>query len=407
MKNVTKLTAAVCAAMFTSLACAADTLVVWEDIQKSEGIKDAVADFEKQFNVKVDLKEMPFVEHLEKVRLDGPAGIGPDVMMMPHDKLGGAVVQGLITPLKFMETDKDNYTESSVSAFSTDGAIYGCPKVVESVVMYYNKDMIEKPFETIDEYFDYSKKVHDADKTKFGLLAKWDSIYYAFGAMRPYGAYVFNRDDKGNFDVADIGLANDGAIEAANYMKKFYDEGLFPAGIIGDQGGNAIDSLFTEQKAAAVITGPWNLEPYKKAGVNYGVATLPKSANGKDMSSFMGVKGYVVSTWAKDHDLAEKFIQFINQPEYVKVRYQKTNEIPPVKAVMSDPVIKDDPVASAIAIQASRAVPMPSIPEMGEVWGPIDAALQLVMTGKQGAKEALGNAVSHINDQIEAFRAGN
>lgn len=80
-------------------AHAAGQLNVWEDIKKSDGIKAAVSDFEKQFNVKVNVQEMPYAQQLEKLRLDGPAGIGPDVLVIPNDQLGGAVVQGLLSPL--------------------------------------------------------------------------------------------------------------------------------------------------------------------------------------------------------------------------------------------------------------------------------------------------------------------
>lgn len=73
-------------------AHAAGQLNVWEDIKKSAGIKTAVSDFEKQYNVKVNLQEMPYAQQLEKLRLDGPAGIGPDVLVIPNDQLGGAVV---------------------------------------------------------------------------------------------------------------------------------------------------------------------------------------------------------------------------------------------------------------------------------------------------------------------------
>ncbi|MBW6234218.1 extracellular solute-binding protein, partial [Pseudomonas aeruginosa] len=134
-------------------------------------------------------------------------------------------------------------------------------------------------------------------------------------------------------------------------------------------GLNAIDSLFTEKKAAAVINGPWAFQPYEAAGINYGVAPLPTLPAGKPMSSFLGVKGYVVSTWSKDKALAQQFIEFINQPQYVKARYVATGEIPPLKAMIDDPVIKNDQKASAVAIQSARAVAMPGIPEMGEVWG--------------------------------------
>lgn len=404
MTNLSKLAFALGLTLASGLAVAQTQLNVWEDIQKSKGIAQAVADFEKEFDVKVNIQEMPYIQQLEKLRLDGPAGIGPDVMIIPHDQLGAAVVQNLITPVKSMQENADKYINSAVSAFTANGQIYGVPKVVETVVMFYNKEMIKKPFETFDEYYKYSKEHTKAGN--FGLLAKFDSIYYAYGALAPYGAYVFKCDADGNYDAEDVGLSNDGAVQGVEYIKKFYTEGLFPTGIIGDNGINAIDTLFTEKKAAAVINGPWAVDPYTKAGVDFGVVPLPKLPNGKDMSSFMGVKGYVISSWAKDHDLAEKFINFINQPKYAAIRFKETMEIPPIKEVMADPIIQDNAIASAIATQASRATPMPSIPEMSEVWGPIDAALQLSVTGKQDVKSALQGATDHIHNQIEAFRSG-
>jgi arabinogalactan oligomer/maltooligosaccharide transport system substrate-binding protein len=30
---------------------------------------------------------MPYAQQLEKLRLDGPAGIGPDVLVIPNDQL--------------------------------------------------------------------------------------------------------------------------------------------------------------------------------------------------------------------------------------------------------------------------------------------------------------------------------
>lgn len=411
MKALNRLTVAVCAAAAALAAVpaayAADCeLLVWEDIQKSKGITDAIAAFEQETKCKVSLQEMPYIQQIEKLRLDGPAGIGPDVLLMASDQLGASVVQGLIAPLASTPEQLADYTESALVAFTTDGQVYGLPKVVETLVMYYNKDLLPTPFDTLDEYKKFSQERHAANTSEYGLIAKFDQIYYAFGAMAPYGGYIFARDDKGNFDVTDIGLSNAGAVEAATYLRTFYEDGTFPTGILGENGLNAIDSLFTEKKAAAVINGPWAYEPYTKAGVNFGVTPLPKLPNGKEMSSLLGVKGYAVSSWSKDPEMAEKFIQFINKPEWAKKRFEITNEIPASKTVMNDPVITDNEFAKAVAIQSTRAEAMPSIPEMSQVWTPIDSALQLVVSGKQDPAEALKGATDQINNQIEAFRSG-
>ena len=74
-------------------------LVVWEDKEKSIGIKDAVAAFEKEHDVKVKVVEKPYAKQIEDLRMDGPAGTGPDVLTMPGDQIGTAVTEGLLKEL--------------------------------------------------------------------------------------------------------------------------------------------------------------------------------------------------------------------------------------------------------------------------------------------------------------------
>ena len=91
----------------------------------------------------------------------------------------------------------------------------------------------------------------------------------------------------------------------------------------------------------------------------------------------------------------------------MKTRYIATREIPPITAMIDDPIIKNDEKASAVAVQSARATAMPGIPEMGEVWGPANAALELSLTGKQDPKAALDSAEKQVQMQIEAMQASN
>ena len=406
--KITHLTALVLMSLSLSsqaVRAAEGQLLGWDDIKKSSGISDAVKDFEKENNVKVVVQETPYAQQTEKLRLDGPAGIGPDVVVIPNDQLGTAVVQGLLAPLNLDKAFLASFTPPALNAFQLKGQTYGVPKAVETLVLIYNKDLLPQAPATLDEYYTFSKA--ERAKGKYGLLAKFDEVYYAYGAMASMGGYIFGKDAKGEINVEDIGLNKPGSIEAITYLKKFYADGLFPAGIVGDNGLNAIDSLFTEKKAAAVITGPWAFQPYEAAGINYGVKALPLLPNGKPMSSFLGVKGYAVSTYSKQKPLAEKFITFINQPKYAKVRYEVTKEIPALTALVNDPMIKNDEKANAVAEQSTRATAMPGVPEMQEVWGPANNGIQLGVTGKQPVDAALNDAVKNIQMQIEAAKASN
>jgi arabinogalactan oligomer / maltooligosaccharide transport system substrate-binding protein len=381
-------------------------LLVWEDIEKGAGIKDAIAKFEEENGVKVKVVEKAYAQQIEDLRMDGPGGTGPDVLTMPGDQIGTAVTEGLIKELNVGEDVQSIYTEVAMKSQMVDNKVYGLPKAVETTMLYYNKDLVsdaELPT-TLDGWYEYSKKVTDGEK--FGFLALFDQIYYAQSIMSGYGGYIFGADDKGNYDPADIGLNNKGALEGAEYIQKFYKEGLFPAGIIGEQGINVLESLFTEGKAAAVISGPWNIEPFTKAGINFGVTKLPELSNGENMSSFVGVKSYNVSAYSKNAELAEKLVVFLANEENSKARYEVTKEVPAVSALANDPVVAESEAAQAVAEQSQFAELTPNIPEMNEVWTPTDSALQTIATGKAQPKEALEQAVETIKGQIEAKHGG-
>lgn len=378
------------------------SLLVWEDKDKSSGIKDAVSKFEKENNVKIKVVEKTYADQLKQLRLDGPAGTGPDVITIPGDQIGTAVTEGLLKELKVSKKTQSIYTDSAMESQIVDGKVYGLPKAVESTVLFYNKKLVsEKDLpQTTEEWYKFSKE--ERTRGKYGLLALWDQIYYAQGVFSGYGGYIFGKKSSGAYNPKDIGLNNSGAIEAANYVSKFYKDGLFPKGILGDKGINVLDSLFTEGKAAAVISGPWNFDVYKKAGIDYGVVQLPKLANGKPMSSFIGVKSYNVSTYSKNAALAEKFVKFVSNANNSKKRYEVTNEVPAIKSLVNSAAVKSDVNAEAVAKQSQNAELTPNITEMDQVWTPINNALQVVDTGKATAKNALNSAVSQINSAIKA-----
>ncbi|KOO50701.1 sugar ABC transporter substrate-binding protein [Priestia koreensis] len=378
------------------------TLLVWEDQQKSSGIKEAIAQFEKEHHVKVNVMEKPYAKQIEGLRLDGPAGTGPDVLTMPGDQIGTAVTEGLIKKLDVGDDIQSLYTDVAMDAEKVDGSVYGLPKAVETTMLYYNKDLIkeEELPKTLDEWYQYDKKV--TKNGNYGFLALFDQIYYAQSVMGGYGGYIFSKDSKGTYDPTDIGINNEGAIQGAEVIQKFYKEKLFPAGIVGAQGINVLESLFTSGKAAAIISGPWNIEPFTKAGINFGVAKLPQLENGQNMSSFVGVKSYNVSTYSKEPELAQQLVEFLANKENSKKRYEVTQEVPAVKELADDPVVTKSEAAQAVAQQSQFSELTPNIPEMNEVWTPTDAALQTIATGKANPKEALNQAAKTIKGQIKA-----
>ncbi|MHC0036736.1 extracellular solute-binding protein [Pseudoneobacillus sp. C159] len=377
-----------------------EKLIVWEDKDKSGWLEKVAADFESEYGIKIEYKEVEMATKMrDQLRLDGPAGTGPDIVTLPHDQIGQVATEGLIAPLNVSDDTKALFSESSISAQTFDGKLYGLPKSSETPVFIYNKDLLSTPPATMDELYAFAKDYTKGDN--YGFLALWDNFYFAHGIIGGMGGYVFNNNN-GTLDPQDLGLNNEGAVQGAEYIQKWYTEKLFPAGIVGESGGSAMDGLFQEGKAASVMSGPWAFGPYKDAGVNIGMAAMPTLPNGEHVKTFMGVKGYHVSAYSENQEWATKFVEFMTSDENSKYRFEQTKEVPTNVALLNDPAIAEDEGARAVAEQSQYAVPMPNIPEMGEVWKPMADALQTVVTGKAQPKAAMDAAVEQIKQNIEA-----
>ncbi|MBQ8023742.1 MAG: extracellular solute-binding protein [Succinivibrio sp.] len=376
------------------------SLEVWEDENKGNGIKEAVAAFEEETGCTVKISESPYVNHIN-VMLDAKETKAvplPDIVMLPADRMGDAAKNKLIRPLSFMQRDQDRYLLSSIKSFTYKGEIYASPRSVETMVIYYNQDLLKYPFEFMEDYYNFAKEIKK--QGKYGIISKWDTIYYAYGFLRGFGGYCFKQNEDGTLDPNDIGLDNDGAIAGAEYLRKFVDNTV-PKSILGDDGYAEIDKLFVTGQVAAVINGPWALDDYAKSGLNYGVAPLPKLPNGEYAHPFLGFRGYAVTAFSHNVELAEKFLRFINQDEFALKRYENIHEIPPLKTIMHNPLILNDDFASAIAMQALHAEPTPSIPEMAKIWEPMNNALYEALTTKGSIKDALVKGANKAREDIK------
>ncbi|MCD8501797.1 MAG: extracellular solute-binding protein [Bacillaceae bacterium] len=376
-----------------------EKLLIWEDQDKGIALDKAIASFEEEYGIAVEFVEVDLAKMREQLRLDGPSGNGPDIYTIPHDNIGPSVTEGLIAPIEVDEEILTIFTDSSLEAMTYNGQLYGLPKTTETPVFIYNKAYMDEAPATLDELYEFAVEFTTGDK--YGFLSLWDNYYFAHGILGAYGGYVFGEAD-GVPNREDIGLSNDGAVEGLEYIQKWYDEGLFPSGIVGESGGATITGLFSEGKVAAVMDGPWAFQGYRDAGIDIGVAPLPPLPNGEHIKTFSGVKGWHVTSFSENKYWAQKLVEHLTNEENARYRFEKTAEIPPVKALIDDPIIASDEGSQSVALQSQYGIPMPNIPEMAEVWAPMASALQLVATGRMEPREALQQAVEQIHANIEA-----
>ena len=370
-----------------------------EDQYKAYAEKVAAA-YEKESGTKVNIKSGDQLGGLDKLSLDNQSGQAADVMMAPYDRVGSLDTDGQLSEVTLSDGAKtDDKTKSLVTA--ADGKVYGAPAVIESLVMYYNKDLLKeapKTFAELEELAKDSKYAFAGEDGKTtAFLADWTNFYYAYGLLAGNGGYVFGQNGK---DPKDIGLANDGSITGINYAKSWYEK--WPKGMQDTEGAaNLIQTQFQEGKTAAIIDGPWKAQAFKDAKVNYGVATIPTLPNGKDYAAFGGGKAWIIPSSTKNLEGAQKFVDFLVSTEQQKAFYDATNEIPANTEARSYAEGKNDELTTAVIKQFKNAQPMPNISQMSAVWEPAANMLFDSVSGKKDAKTAANDAVTLIKETIK------
>jgi len=387
------------ALIYSQETLATEKLIVWEDVGRASTIASAVKDFETIYDCKVEVLEKPMYHQVELLEKLGPKGEGPDVVVLASDMVGVAKDKNLITPVHFMQVETNQYLPNSIASVTFDGDLYSVPKTIETLIVFYNKDLLPSPPDTLEEYVDLSKQMRK--KGKYGLLAKWDLFYTTYAIMHGYGAYIFRTDNDGTINLNSYGLDTPGAVEALKVLRKMSNNDLVYDYLSGIDGYNRMYELFTAKKALAVINGPWAIEDYLKAGINFGITTLPNLPNGNPMAGFLGTKGYSISKWSAHKELAEDFLRFLNEHKYALLRYKESRQIPPIISVLQDPSLANDDLIQVIAQQSVQAVNMPSIPEMSYVWSAMDKAIWKVTHTETPIDYILENTKKDIESYIQ------
>ncbi|MBO0481211.1 extracellular solute-binding protein [Candidatus Enterococcus courvalinii] len=376
------------------------TLTISVDSGYTDYMNEIKGKFEKENDVKIKLVEKDMFDQLEALALDGPAGKGPDVMMAAYDRIGALGQQGHLAEVKL--GNEADYDETDKAQVTYDGKIYGEPAVIETLVLYYNKDLIDAAPATFKEVEDLAKDerfAFDSEAGKnTGFLAKWTDFYYSYGLLAGYGGYVFGEDGT---DASDIGLNNAGAIEGITYATDWF-QNVWPKGMQDvTSAGDFVTQQFTSNKAAAIIDGPWQAQSYKESKVNYGVAKIPTLDNGESYQPFGGGKGWVVSNYAKNKDVAQKWLDYVTNQENQETFFEMVNEIPANQSARETAKAKNDELTTAVIEQYETAQAMPNIPEMAEVWTGAENLMFDAASGAKTPKESANSAVKTITEAIE------
>jgi arabinogalactan oligomer/maltooligosaccharide transport system permease protein len=315
------------------------------------------------------------------------AGQGPDLVYGAADQVGPFEVMDIIKPLEGMFEKKflDSFIPQAITFYK--GHLYQLPdKLGNHLTLIYNRDMLSTPPATDLELIrDGQRLTKDLDgdgrTDQYGLAWNYTEPYFFIPFMTGFGGWVL--DDAGN-----PALDSKGTINGLKFIRDLRDVYKI---IPGEADYNIADAMFKDGKSAMIINGDWSWAGYKKAGVNFGVAILPKiTSTGLWCAPMVSPRGFSMNINVPEEKqaLVVELLKFLMRPD---LQMQSTRELwsmPTRKEAAESEFVKKNDILrnSALQIQHGRLLPM--VPEMRAIWDAMRPSYQAVLGGSKTPEQA-------------------
>lgn len=370
-------------------------LVIWADELKATSLQEPAEAWGKKNGISVAVQIVSGDLQPAFVTAN-QAGNGPDIVLGAHDWIGNMVQNSAISPVQLPADAKDKVAPIGLSAVTFDGQTYGVPYAVETLVLYANKKLTDTPEpSTIEELVSAAKSGSAKNILSLPVGDEGDA-YHMEPLYTSAGGYLFGKGSDGNLDPKDLGVGKEGSISAGEKMKELGEQKVLKTSINGD---NAI-SLFTDGKAAYLISGPWALADVKKAKIDFAMSAVPGFEGMDPAVPFAGVNAFYVASQGKNAAFAQQFVtDLAGSPDIPEAMFAK-NELPPVNLELQKKLAAKNPEIVKVAKLAEKAEPMPSIPAMAAIWGPLGKA-EATIVGGADPKKTMKAAGKEIASQIK------
>lgn len=320
---------------------------------------------------------------------DGPDG----VIGIPNDQLADYVNAGLAAETPNDLYNDDDFSSAAIQASYVDGKRVAVPLAVETISLFYNTDKVQTPAASWEELVENASAVG-------GIQFDATSIYYDLGFVRACGGYIF-KYDSGKYDVNDVGLSNSGAVEAYTFINDLCKKYNY---VSSDVTADIARSNFQNGVTAYYIGGPWDIDGFNSAGTHYEIAKMP-SFKGADFATPVGTQVGFVSSKSSNQDKAWNCMMYVVEHGSEKM-YASGKRIPAKKSEQQKQAIIEDKNAQAFIEQINVGEPMPTVSELGQLWGIHSNNIKSMWQGELDPKQTAENIANQLDEAVKLMNSG-
>ena len=349
------------------------TLRIWADADRKPSVERVANAWAQARGITVEVVQKDFGKIRDDLKTV-QAETAPDVIVGAHDWTGQLAADGLVVPLNPRKATLRQIPSYALDAFSYGRAakrLYGAPVAIENAALVVNTRLTSVP----KSFADLEKKALAFKRKNSNNLAiavqqgANGDAYHMYPFFSGLCGYVFGRRGSGTLNPNDIGLRAPKFLRNTSLIDAWNRKGLINAKV----DGAAAQDAFLKGRAAFWITGPWNIDAIRKAGIRFRVVQVPK-IKCKSVP-FLGVQGFMVTRFATAHGVATAAKDLVG--EYM-LRSGSQQTLTVANGRYPANVLAGRRVTDSALAQFGRAgkggVPMPNIPQMSSVWSELGGA---------------------------------
>ena len=378
-------------------------IVVWADQIRADVLN---AEFPQGFHgtrIKVVVKDSlaAIKDELKTVK---PAD-APDVIAAEHESTGELVDAKLVRSLVLGSDRIAVFSPNVLSGFRYNGKIFGVPVQFENLAMVTNVNLVPKQPETFKKVVTISTRLMKNNKTSSGVAVGQGgngNAYNMFPFFSGLGGYVFGKDDKGNANTADVGIANPAFLGNSTQIKDWNAAGVIDSSLNTQEAKDA----FAAGKAPFWITGPWDLNAVIALPFGYRITSVPGMVSGKSPAPLLGMKGFMVTIYAQAHQMRKQASEFVVEGlsrAGIQAAFGNAARRMPASSKAVSGIT--DARLKAFGAAGAAGVAIPNVPAMSAVWAPLGKAWAVTTkgSGASGPVPAFTDAQNNVVQAISAL----
>jgi len=367
-----------------------DEIVIWHNMRPEETkiLQEQIDEFTRK---NPGIKVIQLFKETEEMRsgyiVAAIGGQGPDLIYGPSDQIGPFVEMKIIKPLDevFDTAFINSFNQSAL--IEVEGKLWQlADKLGNHLMLVYNKKMVPVPPTNDKELIEIGKKLTidkngDGRPDQYGLVWNYTEPYFFIPFLTGHGGWVLDSLNKPSLDTPEM-------VKALKFMKALRDEYKI---IPNEADYNVADALFKEGRAGMMINGDWSWSGYGNAGIDYGIAVLPKiTSTGLYCKPMIAPKGFSINQRVEGERLerVKALLEFVLSPEKQIETALRVKTFPTRTELYSDERLLADEVLNKSMQQINNGIPLPIITEMRAIWDAMRPPYQAVLGGSITPNEA-------------------